>query len=97
MGQTMSLDEKLEAPEDILQQVLGDELVLVNLSDGSHFGLQSVGRHTWDLVLEHHRLREVLSALETEYDVRPEVLERDLLRLADQLVSAGLLRVVPNP
>lgn len=93
----MSLDEKLEAPEDILQQVLGDELVLVNLSDGSHFGLQSVGLRTWELVLEHHRLREVLSALETEYDVRPEVLERDLLRLADQLVSAGLLRVVPNP
>lgn len=92
----VNLDQTVTVPEEVFHQVQGEELVLLNRRDGSHYGLDAVGRRMWELILERPRLRDVLDVLLTEYDVAPDVLERDVLRLTAALVSNGLLQLGPT-
>lgn len=80
----------------MLFRQLDQEAVLLDLKSGTYFGLNEVGARVWQLILEHGRLSQVLDALVQEFEAEPEVVERDLLALAGQLVARQLAAVKPN-
>lgn len=86
----------MTAGDQVLFRQLDDEAVLLDLGSGIYFGLNDVGARTWQLILEHGVLLRVLDALVEEYDAEREVVERDLLALAAQLVAKKLATVTPN-
>jgi hypothetical protein len=45
----------------------------------------------WALLAEHLCLEPAYRALLDEYDVQPEVLQADLIRLVDELAAQGLV------
>jgi hypothetical protein len=92
----ISLDDCLLAGENVLFRQLDAEAVLLDLKSGTYFGLNDVGARAWELILEHGRLSRVLEVLQREYAAEPDVVERDLLELAGQLVSEKLAQVKPN-
>ena len=92
----ISLDDRLLAAEHVLFRQLDAEAVLLDLKSGTYFGLNDVGARAWQLILEHGRLSRVLEVLQQEYAAEPEVVERDLLVLAAQLVGEQLAQVKPN-
>jgi hypothetical protein len=92
----LSLDVALTIAPDVMFQHLNDEAVLLDLKSGTYFGLNDVGARTWQLILEHGRLSRVLEALLQEYAVDKGAGERDLLELAEQLVSRQLAVLKPN-
>jgi DeoR/GlpR family transcriptional regulator of sugar metabolism len=55
------------------------------------FALNETGQVIWD-ALRTRTIAEVAALLVERFDVSPELAERDVRTLADQLVSAGLLR-----
>ena len=89
----LSLDDVLTIAPDVMFRHLNDEAVLLDLKSGTYFGLNDVGARTWQLVLEHGRLSRVLEALLDEYAGAREVVERDLLELAQQLAARKLVAV----
>lgn len=88
-----ALSDRLIPSEDAVFREIEGETVLLNLESGTYFGLNAVGTRIWSLIQGKDSLEAVLSALTNEYDAPPDVLERDLLRLATELCDKGLTRM----
>ena len=80
------------SPEVLFQEVSG-EMVLLDLSSESYFGLDAVGARIWGLLESGATVGEVLDTLMQEYEVERETLEVDVGELLDRLLEAGLIRV----
>jgi hypothetical protein len=89
----LTLDDRVEIPDDIVFRDLDGEAVLLNVQRGTYFGLDQVGTAAWLLIAQDGHLRGVFEQLLTEYEVDPAVLETDLLDLAQQLLSEGLVQL----
>ena len=89
MGQVF-LDSSVEISDDAIFREMDGEAVILNLESGTYFGLDPVGTRIWQLLEEHGSVRVVFERMKQEFDVAPEVLERDLLRLVGQFADKGL-------
>jgi hypothetical protein len=88
----------VSVPSDVLVQRLGDdELVFLNLATEQYFGLDPTGTAMWAALTETGEVGEALQRLHGEFDVEPEVLERDLDALIRRLTASGLLHVGDDP
>ncbi len=79
--------------EIVVSRELEGEAVILNLESGVYFGLNEVGARIWALIQQYGSLRKVLEAMQKEYEVAPQVLERDLLQLVEQLNARGLVNL----
>lgn len=86
----MDLSTKISIPSEVLARGVGDETVLLNLASGTYFGLDAIGARMWQLMNEGKSMRELCDAIEAEYEVGREQLERDVLKLVQDLVANGL-------
>ena len=93
---SLSLDDALTIAPDVMFRNLNDEAVLLDLKNGTYFGLNDVGARAWELILEHGRLSRVLDLLLHEFDADRQAVERDLLSLASQLVARQLAVAKPH-
>lgn len=92
----VSLDDSLAIDENVAYRELDGEGVLLDLERGIYFGLNQVGARMWALIAEHGSLSAVHAALTREFDAGADVLARDLLALASELASKGLVHVAPR-
>ncbi len=90
----LSLDQRVRVSDDVVFRELEGEAVLLNLASGMYFGLDPIGTRVWQLLGEHQMLRAVLERMLDEFDVDRETLQSDLLSLADDLSSHGLIQPV---
>jgi hypothetical protein len=74
-----------------------DELLLLDLEGGHYFALNAVGARMWLSFAAGKSPAEVVGELAPDYDVDPDILLRDCVRLADDLVERGLLREALSP
>jgi hypothetical protein len=95
MGQPLSLDDRLVIPSTVVARDLDGETVMLNLDTGIYFGLDPVGSVIWNQLREPTRLRSVRDRLLAEFDVDADTAAADLLRLAEQLLDRGLIRLEP--
>jgi hypothetical protein len=89
----VTLDATIVPSEDAVFRELDGQSVLLNLATGIYFGLDAVGTHVWRLAAENGSLRWISEQLGDEYDASADTIERDLLTLAEALVSKGLWAV----
>lgn len=89
----VTLDTTIAPSEDAVFRELDGQSVLLNLATGMYFGLDAVGTHVWRLGAENGSLRWISERLAGEYDAPADAIARDLLTLADALVSKGLWAV----
>lgn len=87
----INISQKAEIPKEVFFRNLGDEVVLLHLSSGIYYHLDSVGARIWDLLSKGQSFNSLCEILLMEYDVDREVLERDVLRLAGELQEKGLI------
>lgn len=90
--QRPSLDATVTIPSTILCQTLEQDMVLLNLSTGTYFGLDPIGSRMWQHLQKDGRLQSVLARLLEEFDVEADRLTRDLLQLVASLHAHGLVR-----
>jgi hypothetical protein len=72
---------------------IDDEVVMLDLRQGSYFGLDRAGSAIWDLLETPRPVGEVCAALVRRFDVTPEVCEADVVRFVEELRAAGLVDV----
>lgn len=89
----ISLERHVRISEDAVFRELDGEAVILQLDSGMYFGLDPVGTRLWQLLAAHGGLRPAFDAALREFDVEPDVLERDLLDLVSQLAEKQLLVV----
>jgi hypothetical protein len=89
----MNLSDKLTIPTEVMARQVGNETVVLNLASGMYFGLDPVGARMWELLGESRTLAEVCVQVASEYEVKAEELEQDVLDLTGQLLAHGLVLV----
>nr|UXE41700.1 hypothetical protein Hi04_10k_c5966_00033 [uncultured bacterium] len=59
---------------------------------GTYFGLDEVGSRFLELLEGNGQIQTAHAIMLQEFDVSPETLETDLLRLCEDMCAAGLLQ-----
>ena len=96
MNTLLSLEDPVRSRPDVMTRSTGDGAVLVDMSTGLCWELNSVGAAVWGALEAPRTLAEVCRTLQPRYPVAPEVLQQDVLALGRSLVDAGLLHRAPD-
>jgi hypothetical protein len=89
----LTLTQQISIKKDILVQEMSGELVLLNLETEEYFGLDDVGNAMWTCLKESGSLQVAYDRLLEMYEVEPEQLKQDLLKLVEQFVEHGLVEI----
>lgn len=81
------------AASDVLSSELGSEHVLLNLQDGTYYGLEDAGGEIWKLLQTPIAVAEICRAIVETYDVDPERCREDVVRLLGDLVERRLVEI----
>jgi hypothetical protein len=88
----LSIDQSVAVNGDVVFKEIDGEAVLLDLERGTYFGLDSVGTRIWQTLVEHGCARPAMASLLEEFDVRPDALESDIIRLLGELRTNDLIR-----
>ncbi len=69
------------------------EMVLLDLTSGTYFGLNPVGAEIWNFVREEKSVQDIQQHLMSAYDVTAERCEAEVKALLSQLAEKGLVRL----
>lgn len=87
----MKLSDKVAVPDHVMARQVGEDCVMLDLANGTYFGLDAIGARVWQLLGDGRSLREVCEALVAEYDVTFEQAEADVTSLVAELAANGLV------
>jgi hypothetical protein len=84
-------DQRASMPKDVMIRDVAGESVFLNLDTETYFGLDEVGTRMWQALQKAATVRQAYETLMSEYDVVPDTLRNDLLKLIAELTEHGLL------
>ena len=87
----MKLSDRVRIPQDVLARKVGEDMVMLDLANGAYFGLDPVGARIWQLLGEGKALAEVCDVMMEEFQVERAQIEKDVMSLAEQLETRGLI------
>ena len=87
----MDLNSSFIIAPGVQARQVGEELVMLDLETGTYFGLDSGGRRFWYLLENGESLSQICGTMVEEFDTTLEVLERDILALARDLIDKKLI------
>ena len=90
----MNLSQKIVFSDTVFAQEVDGEMVLLDMNSENYFGLDEVGTMIWLAMQEKETLQEVYEAMLDQYEVEPEILERDLLDFVQKLSESGLIKIL---
>ncbi|OLF15713.1 PqqD family protein [Actinophytocola xanthii] len=77
---------------DISARTVGDETIILSLSDSQYFSVTGIGTRIFELLGEEHSADELVERIVGEYEVDEEVARRDVEAFVGRLREARLLR-----
>ena len=89
----MNLSDKVTIPAQVMAREVGDETVILDLANGSYYGLDPVGARIWQLLAKGQTLTQVCEVMLAGYEVTREDIERDVLALVQTLTERQLVSV----
>ena len=87
----LTRDTTLRRCKDVVFSRVEDESVLLSFAQERYYGLNEVGTRAWELLGEHGRISDLAQHVAREFQVDLETAETDVLRLAGELLAAGLV------
>ncbi|MEA5419807.1 PqqD family protein [Spirulina sp. CCNP1310] len=94
---SIALGDRITLAPDVLIQELAGESVLLNLNSEEYFGLDDIGTRMIAVLNESDSVAIAQAQLLAEYEVEPEHLSQDLLKLISDLQTHGLITITPAP
>ena len=89
----MNLNQKITFADTVFAQEVDGEMVLLDMQSENYFGLDEVGTVIWQAMQDQRCLKDILLVLMEQYDVKEDILEKDLLTFTHALVENGLIEV----
>ena len=68
-----------------------DHFILFDTATRRYYSLDSMAAMVWKLVQRPRSIREMRDAIVEHFGLEPEVAERDLRKLLDEMQSSGLI------
>lgn len=82
--------------KDLSAREMDGEIVMADIHAGQFYGLGASARRIWELLDEPQSAAGLCDALMAEYDVPYEICRDDVSQFLDELLEAGLIRVVAH-
>jgi hypothetical protein len=89
----MQLMDKPCRSSEATHQKVGDESIIINLTTGSYYSLNDTGTIFWELLDGQRTIADCAQLVAAEYDVEARVVEADLIDIATEFQSEGLIVV----
>ena len=70
---------------------LDGEAAILNIGNGTYYGLDAVGAEIWRLVQNPQRVMQIREAVVELYDIPADRCENDIIDLLEMLLAAGLI------
>ena len=80
--------------DGFIEAEVDGEVVALSLERGTCYGLNRVGSRIWNLLDRPSRIGDLCATLLTEFKVDPDVCERQVLDLLEELRTEGLIATV---
>jgi hypothetical protein len=90
----LSLTTLVTRSDGFVEAELDGEVVALSIERGTCYGLNRVGSRIWGLLGSPFRIGDLCSTLLTEYRVDPDVCQREVLDLLEELRAEGLIATV---
>src|SRR5262249_60852481 len=90
----LSLAAVVRHTDGLLSAEIDDEIVALSIEHGTCYGLNRVGSRIWTLLARPVRIRDLVATLLTEYEVDPDICERQVLDLLEEFRAEGLIKIV---
>ena len=92
-GRLTREDVLVRNDSELLTTVVDGELIGMSVERGACYGLNAVGTRIWELLEQPRSIDNLCAALTEEFDVDTSDCLRDVLDLAEDLRTEGLVRV----
>jgi len=89
---TSEMDRRFVVAANVHARRFDEETVILHLDAGEYFSLDAVGTLVWERLEGGGSVGEAVELVVKSYDVDPDIAQADVLRLARDLVSQGILR-----
>ena len=86
--------KRYQAIKEHLFSQLNDEGVILSLSNGKYYGLNSVGVAVWISILEGATLAEIEAAVMREYDVDEDTCRREVASFLQEMLTEDLIETI---
>jgi hypothetical protein len=86
-------DDRIRISGGVSARQFDGQWILLDLAGGNYFGLDEIGGTIWQNLSAGKSPAEIAGLLAPAYDVAEPILLRDVLRLVDELVRHGLVRI----
>lgn len=90
-SKTIGLGSRLVVTDKQITSQLGDESVILDLTDGIYYGLDSIGTSIWTLLGSPRSVQEICDLIQQEYDVGSAACEEAVLALLQDLEARALI------
>lgn len=87
----MAEESVVVASRNHLASQLGDEIVILDLDDGTYYGLNPLAAFVWELVQDPVSVEDIHLRILDEYEVDSGSARTDLLQLLHDLERLGLV------
>lgn len=92
---TLSLVTHVRASAEQVSSQLGEEVVIMNMKDGTYYGLDGAGALVWTVLQEGPRsVAALCDAVVAEYEVPRDQCVQDLVELLNDLIAEGIVELV---
>jgi hypothetical protein len=79
--------------KDLPSTAVDADLVILNLQTNNYIGLDNIGRRIWELLDTPSPVAEVARKMCAQFSGPPEVIERDVLALLQEMAEEGMIDV----
>ncbi|MFQ5614525.1 MAG: PqqD family protein [Anaerolineae bacterium] len=89
----MQASDKPQRHPSATHQTVGDEAIIINVDTGEYFSLNDTGTMFWELLDGQRTIADCARLIAGKYEVEAPLVEADLLELAAEFQSEGLIVV----
>jgi hypothetical protein len=93
MNRRLQLGSVVVRKKDLPSTAVDADLVILNLETNNYIGLDNIGRRIWELLDTPSPAAQIATTMCAQFSGPPEVIERDVLALLQEMAEEGLIDV----
>lgn len=93
-SEQLTLDATIRRSDALLSSNLGVEVVMMDIEEGSYYGLQTVAARIWELTEQPVSVGSLCDRLVAEYQVSAEQCQQEVIGFLCELVERRIVQVV---
>jgi hypothetical protein len=89
----ISMETIVGRAEGFVAAPVRDELMMLNVAQGTYYSLDPIAAAVWSLIEEPARVQDIVDQLQQRYTVSADQCQADVLAFLAELEENGMIRV----